>query len=264
MDLHRECEEAEDDEVLQQAYEKLYKESLNMVKMNVESLNKLKLGEKENEKLKLELTEAQAFVSELNAHRVTLCEKLSLCELNAHRVTLCEKLSLREKERNDLLVSSNELKKKKNELGEELHACLESRNLFESQVAKFENDLNCVNATLRRMNRGTRALDEVLSAQKVAKDKVGLGYTGGASTPKLGGKMTPINVIGNNFIQSKANEGKTSLKKTTGANVFVMLKNKKPTPTMAKTASSDLRRYVALLTNPLDDLGISGGVDLAL
>ena len=39
------------------------------------------------------------------------------------------------------------------------------------------------------MNAGTNVLDEVLSAQKVAKDKAGLGYTGGASTSKAGDKV---------------------------------------------------------------------------
>ena len=92
-----------------------------------------------------------------------------------------------------------------------MNACLESRKGLESKVAKLENDLNCANATLKKMNIGTKALNEVLGAQKLDNDKVGLGYTSGASTSKAGGKMAFVKPIGNNFMPSKAHGRKTSL-----------------------------------------------------
>ena len=114
-----------------------------------------------------------------------------------------------------------------------MNACLESRKWLESKGAKLENDLNCANATLKKMNIGTKALNEVLGIQKRDSDKVGLGYTGGASTSKAGCKMAFIKPIGNNFMSSKAHGGKTSLKNTTGArvSVLVMSNNKKRTST---------------------------------
>ena len=80
----------------------------------------------------------------------------------------------------------------------------------------------------------TKALNEVLSAQKMANDKGGPRYTGGASISKARGKVALIKPIGNNFMPFKANGGKTLIKKTTDASVHLMPKNKKSTPIKAK------------------------------
>ena len=78
MDLPHYYEKVDDDDVLQQAYEEFYKECLKIINMNVKLSSKVKLGEKEHEELKLELSEAQALLRQLKAHKVTLCEKLFL------------------------------------------------------------------------------------------------------------------------------------------------------------------------------------------
>ena len=77
-------------------------------------------------------------------------------------------------------------------------------------------------------------MNEVLSAQKMTNDKIGLEYTSGASIAKAGGKGAFIKHIDNDFMPFKVNGGKTSIKKTSDARMLVILQNKKPTPTMAK------------------------------
>ena len=101
------------------------------------------------------------------------------------------------------------------------------------------------NATLKKMNTGTKELNEVLGAQKLANDKVGLGYISGASTSKAGGKMAFVKPIGNNFMSSKAHGGKTSLKNTTGASVSVLVMSNNKKRTSTKT-----QKQVVLLKRP--------------
>ena len=69
-----------DDEELEQAYEKLYKESLNLFKLNEKLTKKLKAYESENVKLKEEIFEARIDAIKIADDRQALCAKLLTCE----------------------------------------------------------------------------------------------------------------------------------------------------------------------------------------
>ncbi|KAG5531242.1 hypothetical protein RHGRI_026007 [Rhododendron griersonianum] len=59
-----------------------------------------------------------------------------------------------------------------------MHSLFETNELLESKVAKLqvELELDKANATFKKLNAGSQILDEVLSSQKVALDRGGLGY----------------------------------------------------------------------------------------
>ncbi|GMP36787.1 hypothetical protein CsSME_00008796 [Camellia sinensis var. sinensis] len=65
---------------LQQAYEKLYDESLNLSKINDKLTLKLKACESENVKLKGELVAAKQNIIKISSDRHDLCGKLLSCE----------------------------------------------------------------------------------------------------------------------------------------------------------------------------------------
>ncbi|KAG5565813.1 hypothetical protein RHGRI_001666 [Rhododendron griersonianum] len=57
-----------------------------------------------------------------------------------------------------------------------MHSLFETNELLESKVAKLQVELDKANATFKKLNAGSQILDEVLSSQKVALDRGGLGY----------------------------------------------------------------------------------------
>ncbi|KAG5548083.1 hypothetical protein RHGRI_013693 [Rhododendron griersonianum] len=57
-----------------------------------------------------------------------------------------------------------------------MHSLFETNELLESNVAKLQVELDKANATFKKLNAGSQILDEVLSSQKVASDRGGLGY----------------------------------------------------------------------------------------
>ena len=87
MDSKRSVENITDDESsesdheeLEQAYEKLYKESLNLFKLNDKLTKKLKACECENVKLKEEISEARINAIKIADDQQVLCAKLLTCE----------------------------------------------------------------------------------------------------------------------------------------------------------------------------------------
>ena len=62
------------------AYEKLYKESLNLSKLNDKLTMKLKACESENVKLRKEISEARNDGFKISNDRQALCAKLLTCE----------------------------------------------------------------------------------------------------------------------------------------------------------------------------------------
>ncbi|KAG5531497.1 hypothetical protein RHGRI_026198 [Rhododendron griersonianum] len=61
-------------------------------------------------------------------------------------------------------------------LENDMHSLFETNELLESKVAKLQVELDKANATFKKLNASSQILDEVLSSQKVALDRGGLGY----------------------------------------------------------------------------------------
>ena len=74
------------------------------------------------------------------------------------------------------------------------------------------------------MNAGSKALDEILCAQKNSFDKAGLGYVGKPSTSKVGSGMNFVKPKGIGSTPPKAKEINVPPKKTTGKINFVKAK----------------------------------------
>ena len=93
--------------------------------------------------------------------------------------------------------------------------CLESKDNLEKKIAKLEFDLNASNATLKKFNAGSKALDEIISVQKSSSDKRGLGYVDNLSSPfKPTNKDIFVKPRNNGSNLSKANQIKDILKKS--------------------------------------------------
>ena len=110
--------------------------------------------------------------------------KKVLLDVRSQIDSLSEKLAVTEREKKN---SSNEFKtliSKNSKLDRQVDACVEEKKLFESNIAKLEFELNASNVTLKKMNAGSKALDEMLSLQKMVSDKTGLGYQGSSSKPQ--------------------------------------------------------------------------------
>ena len=75
-----------DDEELEQAYEKLYKESLNLFKLNDKLIKKLKACESEDVKLNEEISEARNDALKISNDRQALCAKLLTCEIERNEL----------------------------------------------------------------------------------------------------------------------------------------------------------------------------------
>ena len=77
--------------------------------------------------------------------------------------------------------------------------CFESKDNLEKKIAKLEVDLNASNATLKKFNVGSKALDEIISLQKFSSNKKGLGFHGIESSSKGRGKtifLKPTPTVG--------------------------------------------------------------------
>ena len=114
-----------DDEELEQAYEKLYKESLNLSKLNDKLTMKLKAGESENVKLKEDISEARIDAIKIANDRQALCAKLLTCET----------------ERNELqqIFATYE---------EKIESLEMSQVALEELIIKKEEELKCAMATI--------------------------------------------------------------------------------------------------------------------
>ena len=67
---------------------------------------------------------------------------------------------------------------------------------LELKVVELESKLNKTNNTFKKLNAGSKALEDMLNYQKVASDRTGLGYQGSTSKPqKATGKI--------NFVKAK-------------------------------------------------------------
>ncbi|KAG5565818.1 hypothetical protein RHGRI_001666 [Rhododendron griersonianum] len=91
-------------------------------------------------------------------------------------ISLATKLKQCEKEKIDALHELDVLKRKHLNLEKDMHSLFETNELLESKVAKLQVELDKANATFKKLNAGSQILDEVLSSQKVALDRGGLGY----------------------------------------------------------------------------------------
>ena len=154
MDTIRDDDSSESDhEELEQAYEKLYKESLNLFKLNDKLTKKLKACESENVKLKEEISEARINAIKIADDQQVLCAKLLTCET----------------ERNEL---------------QETHAMYEEKieSLEMSQVAleelmiKKDEELKVAMVTISLWNKGSKTLEDIIGSQQICSDKSGIGF----------------------------------------------------------------------------------------
>ncbi|KAG5516684.1 hypothetical protein RHGRI_037430 [Rhododendron griersonianum] len=125
------------------------------------------------------------------------------------------------------------LKRKNMNLENDMHNLFETNMLLESKVAKLQVELDKTNTTFKKLNTGTRALNEVLSFQKVTVKREGLGYVGEASTPKVEGKTVIIKPNSCAPSPPVANKTKSSLKENK-----IKCARIKPNSTKAKMKSA--------------------------
>jgi len=138
---------------LQQAYEKLYEESLNFSKINYKLSLKLKACESENVKLKGELVATKRNVIKISSDRQDLCGKLLSCET----------------ERNELLKVYSIYEEK-------LESLEMSQATLEEIVCQKDEELCIARATIAMWNKGSKSLEDILGSQQMGYDKSGLGY----------------------------------------------------------------------------------------
>ena len=69
-------------------------------------------------------------------------------------------------------------------LDREIDRQKEEKRGFEEKIAKLEKELISSNNAIKKMNTGSKALDEMLSFQK-SSDKTGLGYPGSISKDSM-------------------------------------------------------------------------------
>ena len=130
-----------DDEELQQAYEKLYKESLKLSKLNDKLTMKLKACESENIKLKEEISEARIDAIKIANDRQALCAKLLTCE-----------------------TERNELQQLYTTYEEKIETLEMSQLALEELMIKKEEELKCAMATISLWNRGSKTLDNIIGS----------------------------------------------------------------------------------------------------
>ncbi|KAF5932838.1 hypothetical protein HYC85_029009 [Camellia sinensis] len=75
-----------DGEELQQAYEKLYRESPNLSRLNDKLTIKLKAYESKNVKLKEEVSKARKDAIKISSDKQALCAKLLSCEIKRNEL----------------------------------------------------------------------------------------------------------------------------------------------------------------------------------
>jgi len=159
----------DDDECdnLQDAYDKLYQLSEDLTKNNYKLNRKVNVLVKEKFKIEKGLIKANEQINGLS-----------------------EKLAVTEKERENLSSQFKTLLGKNSKLDREIDGYVIEKNNLESRIAMLESELNASTIAIKKMNAGTKALDEMLSSQKTASDRTGLGYQASSSvTHKTGGKI---------------------------------------------------------------------------
>ncbi|KAG5557377.1 hypothetical protein RHGRI_007587 [Rhododendron griersonianum] len=98
-------------------------------------------------------------------------------------------------------------------LENDMHSLFETNELLESKVAKLQVELDKVNATFKKLNAGSQILDEVLSSQKVASDRGGLGYKAeGSLKSKAREKMIFCKANSSALASLVANKAKSPIK----------------------------------------------------
>ncbi|XP_058189275.1 uncharacterized protein LOC131306863 [Rhododendron vialii] len=146
--------ESEEEESLQKAYNELYKESLRLTKTNIELSSEVKKSDESNVKLKQELLKAQTWVSHV------------------------------ENDRDSLINELVDVKSVKGKLGIDLHVSYETNKLLDLKVANSQVELDKANATFKKMNAGSKVLEEIIGVQREISNKTGLGFRKKASTSK--------------------------------------------------------------------------------
>ena len=144
-----------DHEELEQAYEKLYKKSLNLSKLNDKLAIQLTAYKSVNVKLKEEIFEARNDALKISNDWQALCAKLLTCET----------------ERNDLqqIYATYAEKIKTLEM---------SQVALEKLMIKKEEELKCAMATIGLWNKGSKTLDNIIGSQQICSDKSDIGFGG--------------------------------------------------------------------------------------
>ncbi|KAL6986439.1 hypothetical protein U1Q18_052640 [Sarracenia purpurea var. burkii] len=173
------CESDKDNDDLQCAYDNLCKESYKLTKIVTKQSVKIKFLEKENSGLKSELENFQSEVSELKAYKTKMCEKLSSSD----------------KRRNELLELCDSLKSQSLKHESESRSFNELQVSLEAKIKELEKELVMSNTTLKKLNAGSLYLEEILSAQKGATDRTGLGYVHEPSTSTGSGKINFVKAV---------------------------------------------------------------------
>ena len=135
----------EDKSELQLAYDQLYQQYYRLTKVNVKLGTKLKKVVDEVEVLKKENIDAQAEVSQLKTHRLTLSDKVKLFEKDAY--------------------NREEFKK-----------------ALEEKVKKLETELANAHLSFKKFDAGSQKIDEIWNAQRISFDMTRIGYTKKATT----------------------------------------------------------------------------------
>jgi hypothetical protein len=201
----KECEKDKIDalhelDVLKRKNMNLESDMNSLIETNVKLSSEMNKRDEENGKLKQELLKAQARLSEIECDTDTM--------------------------HNELV----EIKSMNDKLCFELHASVESNKLLQEKVAKLQVELDSAKATFHKLNTGSQVLDEILSTQKVASDRSGLGSkVGGSSKSKAGDKMIFIKSKSSAPISTMENKAKMLFKENN-----IKYARKKPNPPKAK------------------------------
>ena len=89
--------------------------------------------------------------------------------------TAGDKIYTLEKSLNNQSSEYKTLMEINSKLDRKLDVSLKENESLKLKVAKFESKLNETNITFKKLNAGSKALDDMLSYQKNAYDKTGLG-----------------------------------------------------------------------------------------
>ncbi|CAL5382710.1 unnamed protein product [Camellia sinensis] len=142
-----------DDEELVQAYEKLYKESLKLSKLNDKLTMKLTACENKNVKLKEEISETRIDAIKISNDRQALCAKLLTCE-----------------------TERNELQQIYATYEEKIETLEMSQVALEELMIKKEEELKCAMATIGLWNRGSKTLGNIIGSQQICSNKSGIDF----------------------------------------------------------------------------------------
>ncbi|KAI8538310.1 hypothetical protein RHMOL_Rhmol09G0092600 [Rhododendron molle] len=144
-------------------------------------------------------------------------------------------------------------------LENDMHILFETNEFLESKVAKLQVELDKANATFKKLNVGSQILDEVLSSQKVALDRV-------ANKAKSSVKEKNVKYAHTKLPKVKKQCPTVKIATTKhGEHVpKIVEKFEKVKTRPIWVRKLDLRTHIDLLSNPLDDYRSSNKVDLTL